>query len=603
MQAAKPLPLRILAWLLPMLSLLACLTPPKLYQDIDCPVPVRECRAGHWHGSVLDTSSSQSIESNYYLRIEPLSGINSPQDEFALHFAAGDKPVLTSADATGDQRLTSILLQSAARGSRQRSISLRDFSQYGGVSRYEQLFVFSGVPDDAITGDAGLYSATLRDGSLDEVQALDRHINLDVVWDSHPALTPDGQALFFSSERPGGLGGTDIWYCLRLPDGRWSQARNCGPAINTRCDELSPFVTVDGATLLFASSGHATVGGYDLFAALLRPGYREAETTREAFSAARNLGAPINTPADELFPASPAHYDTLLYYASNQPAPAGLRASERGRFDIYVLHPVKRRRTQLADLEREVPRIELPNRRIAALELETDPPTKANPEPVTPVLIISGQVLDRYSRQPIPAALVTLRDAERQTILDSATSDPDGHFSLKAKKGLELAISAEAPDRFPDSYKVYFPAKDTTSEYRRNLELARNLTLRLNFPNDIYRSPYPYVLDSNGVETKQTWQEAVGLIAGHLGFYASEIKKVILIGHTDEKASEQYNLMLGQRRAEFVKRELVRRGIPAAKLEIQSAGETLPLQRRPGEDLETFYVRCRRVELVKILEE
>lgn len=85
--------------------------------------------------------------------------------------------------------------------------------------------------------------------------------------------------------------------------------------------------------------------------------------------------------------------------------------------------------------------------------------------------------------------------------------------------------------------------------------------------------------------------------------YRSYIKKIILIGHTDEKASEQYNLMLGQRRADFVRRQLERRGVPPELLETRSAGESLPLERRPNEPLETFHVRCRRVELVQVLKE
>lgn len=74
-------------------------------------------------------------------------------------------------------------------------------------------------------------------------------------WESQPAISPDGSTLYFVSNRPGGLGGYDIWKSMLKADGYWSQPENLGPEINTPYDEHTPFIHPDGKTLYFSSDG------------------------------------------------------------------------------------------------------------------------------------------------------------------------------------------------------------------------------------------------------------------------------------------------------------------------------------------------------------
>lgn len=94
--------------------------------------------------------------------------------------------------------------------------------------------------------------------------------NLGIVGDSisigHPALSPDGEVLYFSSRKTGGFGGADIWYTKKGDDGNWERPRNMGPTINTKGDELFPFVRADG-TIYFSSDRHPSMGGLDIFKA------------------------------------------------------------------------------------------------------------------------------------------------------------------------------------------------------------------------------------------------------------------------------------------------------------------------------------------------
>jgi len=119
-------------------------------------------------------------------------------------------------------------------------------------------------------------------------------VKIDLLADSmvvaHPALSPDGQTLFFVSDMPGGMGGKDIYRSTRTsPGSPWSSPENLGPDINTRGNELFPYVREDG-TLYFASDGHIGMGGLDIFKAVSQAG--DGWTVE-------NMKPPINSPADD----------------------------------------------------------------------------------------------------------------------------------------------------------------------------------------------------------------------------------------------------------------------------------------------------------------
>ncbi|MBK6833726.1 MAG: PD40 domain-containing protein [Bacteroidetes bacterium] len=91
-------------------------------------------------------------------------------------------------------------------------------------------------------------------------------------WEGSVCLSPDQKTIYFSSERPGGLGGRDIYFATLQADGSWGNVKNLGPEINTKYDEDAPFVHADGKTLFFASNGHTTIGGYDIFKSEMKSG-------------------------------------------------------------------------------------------------------------------------------------------------------------------------------------------------------------------------------------------------------------------------------------------------------------------------------------------
>lgn len=116
-------------------------------------------------------------------------------------------------------------------------------------------------------------------------QGMDNDINKG--FETAGSLSPDGNVLFFASERDGGQGGTDLWMVKKLPNGQWSLATNLGAVINTPWGEDFPYMAPDGKTLYFSSEGHNSMGGYDLF-------YTIWDQENNTFSTPKNLGYPIN---------------------------------------------------------------------------------------------------------------------------------------------------------------------------------------------------------------------------------------------------------------------------------------------------------------------
>lgn len=111
--------------------------------------------------------------------------------------------------------------------------------------------------------------------------------------ESHAHVTPDGNNLYFVSDRKGGLGGRDIYMCKKLPNGEWAKAQNMGPGINTEYDEDGIFVHPDGKTIYFSSQGHTSIGGYDIFSSVMDDAGN--------WSKPENMGYPVNSTDDDVF--------------------------------------------------------------------------------------------------------------------------------------------------------------------------------------------------------------------------------------------------------------------------------------------------------------
>jgi Tol biopolymer transport system component len=184
-------------------------------------------------------------------------------------------------------------------------------------------------------GDGQLLESTLIGETWSEPVMLGSDINT-AAWETHATVSADGNTLLFVSDRTGGVGKRDIYRCVKLPNGEWSRALNIGTQVNTTYDEDAPFLTADGKTLYFASRGHNTMGGFDIF-------YSKLGQDGE-WGAPVTLGYPINTVDDDVF-FVPMADGRRAYYSSSKDGGYGLK-------DIYLVDmPDITEETQLAVLK------------------------------------------------------------------------------------------------------------------------------------------------------------------------------------------------------------------------------------------------------------
>ncbi|HWY36246.1 MAG TPA: hypothetical protein VNX68_16490, partial [Nitrosopumilaceae archaeon] len=113
-------------------------------------------------------------------------------------------------------------------------------------------------------------------------------------WEPSACLAPDGNTLYFVSDRPGGFGGRDIYRCKKLPNKKWSLPLNMGSRINTIYDEESPFMHPNGTDLYYSSEGHNSMGGFDIM-------FSKMMDEEGHFSDPLPMPYPVNTTDDDVF--------------------------------------------------------------------------------------------------------------------------------------------------------------------------------------------------------------------------------------------------------------------------------------------------------------
>ncbi|MFL5762515.1 MAG: tetratricopeptide repeat protein [Bacteroidia bacterium] len=181
----------------------------------------------------------------------------------------------------------------------------------------QKLFIFK---DNSYDG-GDIYISTLDSNGWSAPEKLKGEVNT-AAWEGSASLSADEKTLYFSSERPGGYGGRDLYKATKLADGTWGNIQNLGMKVNTARDDDAPFIHPDGKKLIYSSQALNSMGSYDIF-------MTEYNAADSSWSTPRNLGYPINTPDDD-------RYFVLStdgkrgYYASGKEGGFGLH-------DIYIV--------------------------------------------------------------------------------------------------------------------------------------------------------------------------------------------------------------------------------------------------------------------------
>jgi hypothetical protein len=140
-------------------------------------------------------------------------------------------------------------------------------------------------------------------------------------WETHATFSSDGNTLYFTTDKLGGIGGRDIYISTKNSSGKWASPVALGINVNTIYDEEAPFLSYNGQILYFASNGPKSIGGYDVMYSKMN----EDKT----WGPSQNMGYPFNSPYDDVF------YSTTMdgktgYYSSN-------RSGGKGNLDIYYI--------------------------------------------------------------------------------------------------------------------------------------------------------------------------------------------------------------------------------------------------------------------------
>jgi outer membrane protein OmpA-like peptidoglycan-associated protein len=195
-----------------------------------------------------------------------------------------------------------------------------------------------------------IYASQWNGSSWSSAKELE--FNDDEFSNGHPSLTTDGAFLYFVSDRPGGMGGTDIYVSQRLGD-TWSEPINLGKGVNTEGNEMFPFIAANGA-LFYSSDGHAGLGGLDIFVSLSQNGIWQKP---------ENLGSPVNSTGDDF---------GLLYEKAKDHGFFVSNRSGRGNDDIYFYNHVQIEKTLLAGyLKTDIPKLSLAGEKIKITTVNT----------------------------------------------------------------------------------------------------------------------------------------------------------------------------------------------------------------------------------------
>lgn len=361
-------------------------------------------------------------------------------------------------------------------------------------------------------GNFDLYISYNTPNGWSEPVNLGANINTEF-WESSPSLSPDKNALYFSSDRPGGYGGKDLYVSYRV-NGKWMPAENMGPDINTAGDELAPFIHADNQTLYYTSNGLPGYGGTDI--------YMIKKTGDKTWSKPENLGYPINTIENEgsLFVAADG---VTAYYASD-------RADTKGYLDLYKF-------TLKPDVR----------------------PTKT--------LYVKGYVTDAKTQKGLPCSVELSIDSSQQ-ILNNIQTDETGFYfiTLPFGKNYTFTVNRKGYLFYSDVFNLANKPSDST--YEKNISLQPvelNATVRMKniqFASNSFQLQPVSMIELNKLIQLMNDNPSI---------------KIQINGYTDNVGNDADNIKLSENRSKAVVDFLISKGIDAKRMTWKGFGETQPI--------------------------
>jgi len=395
---------------------------------------------------------------------------------------------------------------------------------------------FSASKDANNAVNLGIYLSKLERGTWQKPEPVDKVSSKDYNT-AHPFFSSHNDRLYFSSNRPGGFGGSDIYYADVYTDGMIGDPVNCGESINTAGDEVYPFVLPNGV-LYFSSNGHPGLGGLDVFC---------AKSEDDLFGDVQNLGVPVNSSRDDF--SFILMEDQIIGYLSSN------RSGGVGDDDIYLVKNTR--------------------------QIEANARAKAEAE-------------KRAKEEALRKAKMAEEQRKKAQLAQK-------NKAIGAKVPVVAASAGVVPKSEEGDNPMLAPAKDLTieslSQFLDELnpgtatvdpDQLNDLKLRL------YNIQFAYNSWAINAEAAKELDKLVSLMKKYSSM------TIELSSHTDCRGNNAYNKVLSQARADAALKYILKQGISVNRIEAIGYGEQKPVNRCiDGVDCpEELHQENRRVEVL-----
>lgn len=359
--------------------------------------------------------------------------------------------------------------------------------------------------------NCNIYYATFNESS-DEWSAAKpfEYINPDFST-GHPAINSTGDIMYFVSDMSGGVGGRDIWVIKKGGDGKWGAPSNMGAPINTSGNEMFPYVSGD-SVLYYSSDGLVGLGGLDLYITRIKS---------NTYSKPENLKAPFNSSADD--------FGFILlgkdsgFFCSN-------RSGGVGDDDLYSFSLI------------------------------------------SVIFTATGTIVDKETNKPISKVVVVAKGSDG-TIDTSYTDESGVYLFEQLKKDVKYIIAASKKKYLGDSKNITTLGEKFSKDFNKktgydlDFSLIRITKEEINIP-DIY---YDY--------DKWDLRESSKIELDKMAKVLKENPevKIIINAHTDARGKPEYNLDLSMKRSQSVVNYLIEKGTAPDRLSAKGWGATKPI--------------------------
>ncbi len=389
-------------------------------------------------------------------------------------------------------------------------------------------------------GGGDILISTDEDGTWSKPERLGKNINTDY-HEPDASLTFDGKRLYFTSNKPGGEGKHDIYYSdWDEEKEEWGVAVNAGDVLNTPYEERSVFIHPDGETMYFASTGHNTMGGYDLFYSKLVDGKWQEPV---------NFGPPLNTPDDDvqLVVAGNGRYG---YYSS-------YRSGGYGEKDIYLITFLGPEKPPLLSNEDNL---------IASIAKPIKE-THKEPELVAEganMAILTGVVRDEKTGEPLKGSIVLVDNEKNEVIAEFSSDANTGKYLVSLPGGSNYGIAVKKDGYLFHSENFQIPEASGFRQYEKDVDLKKVEVGQSIVLRNIFFDLDKYSLRPESVNELERLLKLLN---------DNPTMKIEISGHTDSRGSSDHNKTLSHNRAKAVVDYLIEHGIDSSRLTYAGYGE------------------------------